>query len=260
MTIMSDLHPMAAEGFSRGADSYGHGRPEFPPAALDWLRDDLGLHAGSAAVDLGAGTGKFTRLLMKTGARVVAIEPVAAMRNRLAANLPEVTALRGQAQHMPLPDASADAVICAQAFHWFASAASLAEIRRVLKPEGVLGLIWNVRDETVDWVAALTRIMAPYEGDAPRYDHGEWRQVFPAVGFDALRERSFALEHVGPPEQVIVERVASVSFIAALDASTRAQVLGEVRALIESTPSLAGRSPVAMPYVTRAYWCRCDPA
>jgi SAM-dependent methyltransferase len=108
MTIMSDLHPMAAEGFSRGADSYGHGRPEFPPAALDWLRDDLGLHAGSAAVDLGAGTGKFTRLLMKTGARVVAIEPVAAMRNRLAANLPEVTALRGQAQHMPLPDASAD--------------------------------------------------------------------------------------------------------------------------------------------------------
>src|SRR5690349_714085 len=129
MPIMSDLHPMAAEGYSRGTDSYVHGRPEFPLAALDWLRDDLGLHAASTVVDLGAGTGKFTRLLMKTGARVVAIEPVAAMRNRLAADLPEVTALPGQAQHMPLPDTSADAVICAQAFHWFASAASLAEIR-----------------------------------------------------------------------------------------------------------------------------------
>ncbi len=100
--------------------------------------------------------------------------------------------------------------------------------------------------------------MAPYDGDAPRYDSNEWRQVFPARGFGPLQERAYPNEHVGPPEQVIVERVASVSFIAALDDDTRQRVLDEVRALIASTPELAGRLSVAMPYSTRAYWCRAD--
>jgi len=254
MPGMSDVHPAAAEGYSRGADTYVRGRPDFPPAALTWLREDLGLHAGRTAVDLGAGTGKFTRLLIETGAAVIAVEPIAAMRERLTRDVPGVTALQGKAQSMPMPDASADAVICAQAFHWFACAESLAEIRRVLRPGGVLGLIWNVRDQSVSWVAELTRIMAPYEGDAPRYDRGEWRRVFPAPGFGELHERSFVHTHIGPPEQVIVERVASVSFIAALPDEARAQVLREVRALIAATPELAEKSEVRLPYLTRAYW------
>lgn len=252
------VHPAAETGYSQGADTYARGRPDFPAAALAWLRDDLGLRAGKVALDLGAGTGKFTRLLVETGADVVAVEPVTAMLDRLRRDLPAVKALQGQAQRIPLPDFSADAVICAQAFHWFASAESLAEIRRVLIPGGALGLIWNVRDQSVEWVRKLTDIMTPYEGDAPRYDHGEWRSVFPAPGFGPLRERSFPHAHVGPTEQVIVERVASVSFIAALDAATRARVLDEVRALIAATPALAGHARVAMPYVTRAYWCRRD--
>jgi hypothetical protein len=98
--------------------------------------------------------------------------------------------------------------------------------------------------------------MAPYEGDAPRYYRGEWRTVFPATGFGDLYESSFAHSHVGSPEQVIVERVASVSFIAALDAGTRERVLYEVRNLIATTPAIAGRDPVAMPYLTRVYWTR----
>ena len=110
-----------------------------------------------------------------------------------------------------------------------------------------------MRDQSVPWVAEMTRIMAPYE-DAPRYDGDEWRRVFPARGFDELRERMFPHQHVGSPDQVIVDRVASVSFIAALDEQTRAGVLDEVRALIASTPELAGRATVALPYVTQAYW------
>lgn len=253
---MSDVHPMAAQGYGRGADTYARGRPDFPAAALDWLRHDVGLRPGQNVIELGAGTGKFTRLLLKTGARIAAVEPVASMLDRLARDLPEVQALQGQAQRIPFPDSSADSVICAQAFHWFASTESLAEIHRVLKPGGTLGLVWNVRDQFVGWVAGLTRIMAPYEEDAPRYDHGEWRKVFPAEGFGPLQERCFPHAHVGPPEQVIVERVASVSFIAALDDATRGVVLDEVRALIAATPELVGRAEVAMPYVTRAYWCR----
>jgi SAM-dependent methyltransferase len=252
---MSVIHPAAAEGFGRDADAYVRGRPDFPATALDWLREDLGLRPGKTVIDLGAGTGKFTRLLAETGAAVTAVEPVAAMRDRMSRDLPGVTALPGHAQHIPLPDACADALTCAQAFHWFANPASLMEIRRVLKPGGVLGLIWNVRDQSVDWVRTLTSIMDPYEGDAPRYDGGEWRAVFPAPGFGELREKSFPHVHVGSPAQVIVDRVASVSFIAALDEPVRARVLAEVRALIDATPGLAGRSSVSFPYVTRAYWC-----
>jgi len=252
---MSDVHSIASEGFGRGTDSYVRGRPDFPAEALAWLIGDLGLGPGKVAIELGAGTGKFTRLLVQSGAEVTAVEPIAAMLARLEQDLPGVRALRGTAQHISLPDSCAEAVVCAQSFHWFASAESLAEIRRVLKPGGTLGLIWNVRDQSVDWVARLSRILEPYEGDAPRYDRGEWRSAFPAGGFGVLHERLFAHEHVGSPEQVIVQRVASVSFIAALDAPTHAAVLAEVRALIASTPSLAGHAQVSLPYITRAYWC-----
>jgi SAM-dependent methyltransferase len=251
---MSDVHATAAEGFTRGADTYVRGRPDFPAAALDWLREDLGLGSDKTAVDLGAGTGKFTRLLADSGVAVIAVEPVAAMLEHLKSTLPSVRTLPGTAQHIPLADSSVDAVCCAQAFHWFASAESLAEIRRVLKPGGVLGLIWNVRDQSVPWVAEMTRIMVPHEADAPRYDNGEWRRVFPARGFGELRERRFSHQHVGSPEQVIVDRVASVSFIAALDEPTRAGVLKEVRGLITSWPGLAGQATVALPYVTQAFW------
>jgi SAM-dependent methyltransferase len=253
---MNDVHIIADQGFGRGAGTYVRGRPEFPAATLDWLRSDLGLTAGKTVIDLGAGTGKFTRRLLETGATVIAVEPVDAMREHLARDLHPVTALAGSAQHMPLPNACADAIVCAQAFHWFACAASLTEIHRVLRPGGVLGLIWNVRDQSVDWVAQLTRIMQPHEGDAPRYDHGEWRRVFPAAGFGPLHERAFAHAHIGSPEQVIVDRVASVSFIAALDDPSRARVLAQVRQLIAATPQLAGHATVTLPYITRAYWCR----
>jgi SAM-dependent methyltransferase len=253
---MKDVHLSADAGFGRGAESYSRGRPDYPAATLDWLRFDLGLMPGMTVVELGAGTGKFTRTLVKTGAKAVAIDPVGEMLEVLRRELPAIHAVQATAQKLPLPDASADAVICAQSFHWFASADALTEIRRVLVPGGMLGLIWNVRDQSVGWVAELTRIMEPYEGDAPRYDHGEWRRVFPAPGFGELRERAIPHAHIGPPEQVILDRVASVSFIAALDDATRARVLDEVRALIDSTPALAAHREVSFPYVTHAYWCR----
>jgi len=255
MRHMTVMHPTAAEGFSRGTDAYIRGRPDFPRAALAWLREDLGLKSDKTVIDLGAGTGRFTRLLVETGAAVIAIEPVAAMRDRLVRELPEVTAMSGHAQNIPLPDSSADVLTCAQSFHWFATAESLAEIHRVLKPGGALGLIWNVRDQSMDWVRKLTTIIDPYEGEAPRYDNGEWRAVFPAPGFSELREKSLPHAHIGSPAQVIVDRVASVSFIAALDESTRARVLAEVRAMIDATPELAGHNSIRFPYVTRAWWC-----
>jgi SAM-dependent methyltransferase len=256
MTEELSIHSAASGGFAAGAETYAAGRPDYPPGVIDWLREDLGLGPGRAVLDLGSGTGKFLASLRATGAALIAVEPVAAMRERLVAANSDVAAISGTAEAIPAPEASLDAIVCAQSFHWFASRAALAEMRRALKIGGALGLIWNVRDESVDWVAALTRIIEPYEGDAPRFGTGRWREVFPADGFSPLVERRFAHAHVGPPERVIVDRVLSTSFIAGLERAEREGVAAQVRALIAATPALAGLSEVAYPYETRVYSCR----
>jgi SAM-dependent methyltransferase len=250
------IHHSAADGYSATADIYVKGRPDYPPEVDRWLRGDMALSRGKTALDLGAGTGKFLPHLCRTGATVIAVEPVAAMLAQLVDRTPRIEAKQGSAEHIPLPDASVDAVVCAQSFHWFANASALSEIRRVLKMDGVLGLIWNIRDERVAWVADLTTIFDAHEGDAPRYRTQAWRGVFPAVGFAALCERRFPHGHTGPPEQVIIDRVLSTSFIAALTATKRARVAAQVRQLIARTPDLAGKIEVTMPYVTAAYSCQ----
>ena len=252
---MSQVHPSAAQGFASAAEAYARGRPGYPAALSGWLAGALGLRAGATCVDLGAGTGKFTRMLLATGAEVLAVEPVAEMRGRLVADLPAVRALDGTAEALPLADRSADAVLCAQAFHWFANERALEEIHRVLKPGGRLGLVWNVRDESVDWVAGLTGLFTPYEGGSPRYRSGQWRLPFDGRLFSALEETVFPFEHVGSPEQVIVDRSLSVSFIAALPADERDRVEARLRALVDGHPDLRGRETVAFPYRTHAYWC-----
>jgi SAM-dependent methyltransferase len=247
---MSDLHSIAAEGFGRDAHTYARGRPGFPPASLSWLEQDLKVGVGKSVLELGAGTGKFTEVSSRTGADIVAIEPSPVMLDRLTSELPGVRALRAGAQNLPIASATVDAVVCAQSFHWFATASTLAEIRRALKPGGMLGLIWNVRDRSIAWVDRLARLVDRYEGGAPRYDNGEWQRVFPAPGFGPLQERSVTHAHIGSAEQVIVERTASVSFVAALPEEERLRLLDQVRALIAATPVLAGGATVVMPYVT----------
>ncbi|MBP0595436.1 class I SAM-dependent methyltransferase [Paraburkholderia sp. LEh10] len=247
------VHHAASEGYTKGADTYAKGRPDYPRELAAWLTVELGLGPGRIAVDLGAGTGKFTPRLVETGARVIAIEPVAQMRAKIAAALPQVDVREGTAQRLPLDDASVDAVLCAQSFHWFATREALAEISRVLKPGGHLGLVWNVRDARVRWVAQLDAIVNAREGDAPRYHTGEWRNAFPFEGFSALEERHMPHGHTGPVEDVIVTRVRSTSFMLALPPHEWAQVEREVRALIASEPALASRDVVTVPYVTYAY-------
>ena len=253
---MDQVHVAAQQGFTKEAQAYARGRPDYPAAVADWLKEALGLEAGRTVADVGAGTGKFTRWLGGTGADVIAVEPVDAMRRQIEAEQPAVRALAGTAQEMPLPDASLDALVCAQAFHWFATPAVLDEFQRVLKAGATLGLIWNVRDESVDWVARLTEIVTPHEGDAPRFYKGDWRTPFPHPGFGPLVETRFGYEHVGTPQQVIVDRFMSVSFIAALPPSDNAAVRASLEALIATHPALCGRETVRFPYQTVAFHCR----
>lgn len=244
------VHQAAFEGFSTSAGTYARGRPGYPPEASDWLRDVLDLHPGRTVLEVGAGTGKFLPLLVQTGAEVIALEPVDAMRAELARRFPEVKTVTGAADQIGLPDASVDAVVCAQAFHWFATPEAVAEMRRVLRPGGVLGLIWNGRDTRVPWVAAMAAIIDRHEGDTPRYQAGKWRRVFPATGLTALAERHARNLHTGSPDQVIVDRALSTSFIAALPAQQRAEVERQLRTLIKDTPELAGRAEISLPYDT----------
>ena len=247
------IHEAAQQGFSNESSTYQRGRPEYPADLLGWLDRDLGVRADAEVVDLGAGTGKFTRLLARLGASVTAIEPVDAMRDRLVQAVSDVRALPGSAENIPLDDASVDVVVCAQAFHWFANQATLSEIHRVLRPGGRLGLIWNVRDETVDWVAAITGIITPYEGDAPRHYTGRWRQPFEGQHlFTPLQRTMFAHSHVGGFDQVVIDRFMSVSFIAALPDEKKRAVEARLREQRDVFPELR-QETIAFPYQTEAW-------
>ena len=215
---------------------------------------ELGIEDGKRVLDLAAGTGKLTRLLVPTGAFVVAVEPVEAMRAALTRSLPEVQALAGTAEAIPLPAASIDAVAVGQAFHWFDGDAALAEIHRVLRPGGRLGLIWNVKDESVDWIEKLGGIMESYRGDAPRVASGAWKDAFTRTTlFTPLQRARFSFVHEAD-FAAVVARVTSVSFIAALPPAEFARVVEKVRVLLATHPETAGRSTFELPYRTGVYW------
>jgi SAM-dependent methyltransferase len=250
------IHREAAIGFGRSADVYERARPSYPPEAVALLVRELAIEPGSTIVDLAAGTGKLTRLLLPTGAHVVAVEPVAAMRERLEEAARGVTVVEGTAERMPLDDATARAVLVAQAFHWFDPTRATTEIARVLEPGGGLGLLWNDRDESVPWVQQLTRIMEPYRGDTPTHRTRSWRGPLQATGlFEPLDERSFRHEQSMTPDQV-VDRVLSVSFIATLPPDERAAVGDAVLTMLEADRGTNGRETLTLPYRTDVFWTK----
>lgn len=259
------INQAAAVGFQRAADEYERARPSYPADAVELIIRVCGLGAGSTACDLAAGTGKLTRLLVPSGAQLIAVEPVTAMREQLAAAVPGIDVLDGTAEAIPLGDESVDAVTVAQAFHWFEPERALPEMHRVLRPGGHLVLIWNVRDETVDWVREFTELIVargggrpytPYHqlgsGEAMTRDHDE---VVRASGlFGDVETAWFA-----NPQEVtlddVVGRAASTSFVSALDEGPRQALLDEVRELVGSHPQVAGQERFVFPHETMVSWC-----
>ncbi|MCA1691610.1 MAG: class I SAM-dependent methyltransferase [Actinobacteria bacterium] len=239
----------AALGFDTTAPAYERARPGYPPAAVA----DLGIGPGMSVVDVAAGTGKLTRLLVPTGARIVAVEPLAGMRAELDRALPGLEILEGTAEAIPLPDRSADAVVVGQAFHWFDGERALPEIARVLRPGALLAMLWNVRDRSVDWVERLAEITEPHAqaGKVPRYRTGAWKEAFAGTDrFSALESRQYPFEHE-VDAATMVDRIRSISWISVLPEPERTDVLERVGRLFDGMPP---RFPV--PYHTDVWWCR----
>jgi SAM-dependent methyltransferase len=248
------VHDSAAAGFEAGADAYERGRPGYPSAAVEALASACGIGPGRRVVDLAAGTGKLTRLLVPFGADLVAVEPVKAMREEFARQVRGVAIVDGTAEAIPLGDGSVDAVVAAQAFHWFDPVAAVGELHRVLRPDtGMLGLVWNVRDQSVPWVAAVAELFEPYRGDTPSHRSGAWRTALEGTDlFTPLRKLEFPYEQ---PMTVdgLVDRVLSISFMAALPPDERARVAHRLRELVAAEPDLAARPSFLLPYRTDVY-------
>jgi SAM-dependent methyltransferase len=235
------MHP-AARGFDTSGERYDRGRPDYPDEAIDRLLEEL--RGPRRVLDVGAGTGKLTRPLLARGLEVIAVEPAAAMRELL-----EATEIHdASAEALPLADASVDAVVAGQAFHWFATHEALNEFARVIRPAHPrLGLIWNRRDPDQPLQRELGALMAPYRQGAPEHASNAWRAVF-----DADAPFAPAAEHrIDNVQRLdadgLADRVLSVSFMAALPADERARVDARVRALAPE--------PVELRYVTELFVC-----
>ncbi|WP_076864709.1 class I SAM-dependent methyltransferase [Bradyrhizobium mercantei] len=242
------LNP-TAENYRVAVSAYETGRPGYPAAIVAALP----LQTAHCVVDLGAGTGKFTRLLLphlSETARLVAIEPVTEMSAKLATEA-GIEVINTRADAIDLETGSVDLVTCAQAFHWFDNEASVAEVARLLRPGGTFALIWNVRDDGTPWVLALSRMIEKYAGDTPRHQSGRWRWI--------LNDPRFALEQEivqDHPHRMarsgVYERVVSTSYVAALPDAEKALVRDRTDEILREA-GLGDAEEVVFPYVTRLY-------
>jgi SAM-dependent methyltransferase len=227
-----------ALSFGPAAPVYERGRPPYPAAALDWL-----LPGGTPRVlDLGAGTGKLTRQIHARGLAVTAVDPSDGMLAELRRVLPGVPAHLGTAEAIPLPDSSVDAVVVAQAWHWMDPGRAPREIARVLSPGGRLGLTWNRRDESVDWVRRLGGVIGGGSDSAPD-------DVRVGAPFGPAEVNEFRWVHRITADRLL-DLVASRRNVILLPSDERAAVLAQVRQLLVTHPGLVGRSEIDMPYVT----------
>jgi ubiquinone/menaquinone biosynthesis C-methylase UbiE len=244
---VSELQHPESRSFELVADVYERARPGYPPEAVSWIAEQLDLRQGRTVLDLGAGTGKLTRALLETGARVIAVEPGDAMRAELERAVPGTEALRGSAEEIPRPDASVDAIAVGQAFHWFQHDVAIPELHRVLRAGGGVALVWNSRDPDDPLHQEIGKLIAPFVPP----DHApseKWsQQLAESELFGPLEERRFSFVQQLDPEQ-LAERIASVSFVAAAPPAARRELDAELRRVAQR---LGGR--VDFPYLTTAY-------
>jgi SAM-dependent methyltransferase len=251
--VGQDERLLHASSFGAAAVVYAEHRPDYAPAAVRWALEPA---PGPRVLDLGAGTGKLTGTLIALGADVIAVEPDPAMLTELRRALPDVRALPGSAEAIPLPDASVDAVLAGNALHWFDMAVAGPEIARVLAPSGILAGLWNVMDNRVDWVAGLERVSAS-AAIGPRDTLSSWRAATAGVH----RPNIGLVAHFGSPQQAefphgqrrtadsLVATIATRAGVLVMPEQEREATLGRIRAFLASRPE-TGRGEFTLPMLT----------
>ena len=218
------MDPARALAFGSVAATYDRARASYPPEALAWALESVEVSPGTRVLDLGAGTGRLSTVLLGMGLEVVAVEPDDAMRARVPVR---AHPMAGTAEQVPLPDASVDAVVVGQAWHWFDAEKALAEVRRVLRPGGVLGLLWNIFDDRLPWIADLVALCSAEDrlsamDDEPPYDG------------DPVPERRTFAHHQAMTRELLVDNLASRSVTVLMSPADRQEALRRVHDLAPS--------------------------
>ena len=231
-----------AESFQHGADGYDRHRPGYPEESVRWLRGAA--TAPLDVLDLGAGTGKLSAALLAHGDRVTAVDPSADMLRVAAVRMPELTAIVGSGEHIPLPDASVDLVTVAQAWHWMDEQIVTREVVRVLRPGGRLGLIWNSRDESIPWVAAL--------GAAMHADLNATAFV-PTLGSAATVVGRHVERWTQHTDRAGILNLATTrSYYLVASVAERAAMIARIEAVLEAYPETRAET-ILLPYVTESW-------
>ncbi|HEY7380795.1 MAG TPA: methyltransferase domain-containing protein [Gaiella sp.] len=245
MIVNRDERRGRATSFALVADAYERARPGYPDEAVRWLAGPTPCDV----VDLGAGTGKLTRSLVALEHRVTAVEPLQEMLDRLRRTVPDAVALAGGAEAIPLGDASADVVVCAQAFHWFDHAVALPEIARVLRPGGRLALVWNTRDDREPWVATLSEAVI---GRETVEDRDAAAPLASSELFEPVERATFSLVQ-RLDRDTLLDLVLSRSYCAVQTEAERAPVLARAGRVFDEH---ARDGVIELPYLTECFRAR----
>jgi len=226
--------------FGAVAAAYAEHRPDYADAAVRWALETA---PGPRVLDLGAGTGKLTAALLALGADVIAVEPDPSMLAELRRLLPSARAMEGSAESIALADGSVDAVLAGQALHWFDMAVAGPEIARVLSPGGILAGLWNVYDDRIDWVAGFDRISAGAAGvTLSNWQAEEAAAHLAAIDLPELfssAERAEFRHAQCRTADSLLATIATHSELLVMPADARTDLLGRIRAYLESRPQTA---------------------